>query len=213
MLEPAEGFEFLLEAAKSFGGREAWFNQFESDVAAGLLLLGFVDDAHAAFAKDANNSIGADGRRNGERLRRLEGPGRSIERENGMLEKRTELLLPIDSFLHFRQKPEIVSGSLKKEGRPFLRAKPEGGGHYGHDLCVVIKVVHGSAVRRSNSHLRARSQSRWRVRRGRLRAAAASVSVKPRKNFSSTTARWRRDSRANCSSSTSTAVTSSSGSG
>jgi hypothetical protein len=60
MLEPAECFDLVLEARAHVPGRPAALQHLERDTARGALLLGFVDDAHAAFADAAQHAVGAE---------------------------------------------------------------------------------------------------------------------------------------------------------
>ena len=61
MLEKSEDFGFEVEAFEGGRGKVAGTNDLEGDDAVGLLLDGFVDRAHAAFADEADDDVGPDG--------------------------------------------------------------------------------------------------------------------------------------------------------
>ena len=60
MLQPAEHLRFLCEAAQQLGAGQSRLDDLERDRAAGLLLLGLVDRAHAALADQTNDAVAAD---------------------------------------------------------------------------------------------------------------------------------------------------------
>jgi hypothetical protein len=61
VLEPAQGDGFLLEAPEQLGIRDTALDHFERYRAPGLLLFGLIYDTHAAFAKQTENPISANG--------------------------------------------------------------------------------------------------------------------------------------------------------
>ena len=60
MLQPAERLRFLSEAAQQLGTDQSRFDDFECNRTPGLILLGLVDRAHAAFADQTNDAVAAD---------------------------------------------------------------------------------------------------------------------------------------------------------
>ena len=62
MLQSAERLRFLLEPAKQFGTGQAGLDDFQGHSPPGLILFGFIDGAHAAFADQPENPVTADSR-------------------------------------------------------------------------------------------------------------------------------------------------------
>src|SRR3982751_3219787 len=60
MLQPAERFCFELEALQKVGAGESWLDNFERHCAMGTILLGLVNDAHAALAQNTHDPVTTD---------------------------------------------------------------------------------------------------------------------------------------------------------
>ncbi len=83
-----QGLALDFKAGDPLAGVHAGLDEFESDVAAyGLLLLGVVDDAHAAAADFADELIGTDEGAGGEGCRRIGSEGRGSEFHGGAIEE------------------------------------------------------------------------------------------------------------------------------
>jgi hypothetical protein len=91
MVKASESLKFALEAAHQFRAGESRLQDFDRYFAARLVLFGFVNGAHAAFAKQANDALVADlrefpvggGRRGGGR--------RSVDRKRSLEVRRLGL--------------------------------------------------------------------------------------------------------------------------
>ena len=80
MLQPRQGLNFALEQTLgALPGERTAANDFQCYAAAGTLLLGFVDDTHAAFADFAHDPVVL------ERDGSFDRNGREIERIRGLV--------------------------------------------------------------------------------------------------------------------------------
>ncbi len=60
VLQPPERLGFLFEAPQQIRARQAGLDYLEGNTAIRILLFGFIDGTHAAFAKQSNDSVIAD---------------------------------------------------------------------------------------------------------------------------------------------------------
>jgi hypothetical protein len=77
VVQTAEGLKLEFKSPESFRTSPSGLDDFEGNVAPWLILLGFVNRAHPAFAEKANDAITAD---LGRQLRRGAGSGRGFGR-------------------------------------------------------------------------------------------------------------------------------------
>ncbi len=115
MLQPPENLGLVIEPLGVLERDEARTDDLECDGAARVILLGLVDDAHAAFAADSQNAVAAERRGNGGRKGQSGADSRSgTQQEFGVT---LGLGIEVEKFLDGETQRGVAVTLCVEEGR------------------------------------------------------------------------------------------------